>query len=150
MNAIQKAYVLALANYEAVEHIIDEQEEEYCHEHGYLTEEGKPAKHIWMIEDEEVFDKANADFSALHPEYDEQRNTARETLVSATDNMIDWALSIIPNSYEKEREKLRKGVKEEYKKIIVAHIIGLQNEIGYANFPQYQILQKLLKIIKED
>ena len=65
--------------------------------------------------DEEVFDKANADFSALHPEYDEQRNTA----------------------------------KEEYKKIIVAHIIGLQNEIGYANFPQYQILQKLLKIIKE-
>jgi hypothetical protein len=76
-------------------------------------------------------------------QYDEQRNTAMETLVSATD-------SIISNSYEKEREKLRKEVKEEYKKIIVAHIIGLQNEIGYANFPQYQILQKLLKIIKED
>ena len=73
----------------------------------YVTEEGKPAKHIWMIEDEEVFDKANADFSALHPE------------------------------------------KEEYKKIIVAHIIGLQNEIGYVDSPQYQILQKLLKIIKE-
>lgn len=121
MNAIQKAYVLALANYEAVEHIIDEQEEEYCHEHGYLTEEGNPAKHIWMIDDEEIFDKANADFSALHPEHDEQSNKARELLESATDNMINWALSIIPNLYKKERTILQKAVKEDFntrKKII--------------------------------
>lgn len=39
---------------------------------------------------------------------------------------------------------------EEYKKLLVAHIIGLQNEVGNVNDPQYQILQKLLKIIKEN
>jgi len=107
MNRIQRAYAQAKARHDAIKAANDQREADYCAAHGYKTGDGKPALHVWMIDDDAIFETANAEFSILNEQSGNDGIEAREALRSAEDALIEWGLSIIPRGMEKERETLR-------------------------------------------
>ena len=105
MNKQQKAYATAKAQYEALEDIAHEIERKYIAEHNIVNADGEVPAAIYCIDDEEVFDKANADTAA---ELDAlQTWKARKALDTAEDALINYGLSIMPVANTAEREKLR-------------------------------------------
>ena len=106
MNRIQQTYAIAKAHYEAIKEANDQREVEFCTKYGYKTSEGNPAQHVWMIDDEIVFESANTEFCALNEQYGNDEIEAKNTLNEAEDLLINWGLSIVPASMANEREIL--------------------------------------------
>ena len=115
MNKIQRTYALAKAQHDAIKADNDRREAEFCAEHGYKTEEGNPALHVWMIDDEAIFEAANEEFCALNEQNGQEEINARETLNTAEDALIEWGLSVMPIGFVKERETLRRGAEQNFK-----------------------------------
>lgn len=111
MNRIQKAYAVAKAHHDSIKTANDQHEAEYCAAHGYTTGEGNPALHVWMIDDESVFETANEEFSALHKEKYDEEIKAQELLTAAEDALIEWSLSILPANMQQHAETLRNEAK---------------------------------------
>ncbi len=111
MNKIQRAYALAKAQYDAIKAENDRREAEFCAARGYVTEEGTPARHVWMIDNEAIFEAANAEFCAMNEQGGNDEIKARELLRAAEDALIEWGISIMPASMHKEAETLRNGAK---------------------------------------
>jgi hypothetical protein len=101
MNAVQKTYMKARAVREAAEDRMNRLEA------AFLANRGRAEKHIWMIDDESVFDLLNAEFSK-EPKYEyEALIKARDALKQAENDLIAYGLSIMPAKYKKEAEILR-------------------------------------------
>ena len=115
MNRYQKAYALMRAQYEAIIQEHDKKEECFCKAREYKTETGKPASRIWMIDDEQIFNKVNAEYCTLYSYHDDERNQAADALREAEDNLIEWGLSIIPKNMVSYAETLRLGAKTQLK-----------------------------------
>jgi hypothetical protein len=114
MNKIQRTYALTKARHDAIKADNDRREAEFCAEHGYKTEEGNPALHIWMIDDEAIFEAANEEFCALNEQNWQEEIKAREALNDAEDALIEWGLSVMPLGLKKERETLRRESERNY------------------------------------
>jgi hypothetical protein len=101
VNAVQKAYMKARAVREAAEDRMNRLEA------GFLASRGRAEKHIWMIDDESVFDLLNAEFSESPKHEYEALIKAREDLKQAENALIAYGLSIMPEKYKKEAGILR-------------------------------------------
>lgn len=117
MNKYQKLYLIAKANLEMLEEKEKEIDRQYIAEHNIVNPDGSIPRASWAIEDDEIADKAIEECgkiiesSGLWAKILE----ARENLKVAEENLIQYGLSIMPERYTKEREILRKAVKENYK-----------------------------------
>lgn len=109
MNKIQRAYALAKAQYDAIKEANDQREAEFCRARGYVTAEGNPALHVWMIDDETIFEAASEEFCALNEQNGQEEIDAREVLRAAEDALIEWGLSVMPAAMKREAETLRKS-----------------------------------------
>lgn len=107
MNKQQKAYMLAKAAYETALHEQRAAELEYITTNSIKNSDGTTPRHVSCIEDDEVCEKA---FEAL-AEYDTKRYEAFQALTKAEDDLIEYGLSIAPESVA---ETLR-GVKNNLK-----------------------------------
>lgn len=98
MSEAQARYMVEKAACEASDEAANEYEEKWCSGHGYKDAKGKCAKHIYMIDDEMLFEKACAEiekdgsYTALLAEC-KRRATA---LHEAEDRLIEWSLSFVP------------------------------------------------------
>lgn len=106
MSRIQRAYALAKAQHDAIKAENERIEAEFCAKRGYLTGEGNPALHVWMIDDETIFEAANEGFCTLNEQGGNDEIKAREALRLAEDALIEWGLSIMPVGMAKERDAL--------------------------------------------
>lgn len=107
MNKQQKAYMLAKAVYETALHEQRAAEIEYITKNNIKSSDGTTPRSIYAIEDDAVCEKA---FEAL-AEYDTKRYEAFQALTKAEDDLIEYGLSIVPESVA---ETLR-GVKNNLK-----------------------------------
>ena len=120
-NKEQRAYKRAQDNLEALDRIHKDMEAEYVKSLGVVNEDGKVPTRTWAIDDDEVADRAIEEFEVILEESGLWAKilAARENVVDAEENLIRYALSIMPQ--KKEREILREAAKVNYttrKKII--------------------------------
>ena len=119
-NRYQRNYMMAKAQLETLESIMNDMESEYIKAHGIVNEDGETPKAIYCIDDGATFDRVNAECAEL-PEFKAnwaEQLEARETLKAAENMLVEYGLSIAP---AKEREILRKDAATNYttkKKII--------------------------------
>lgn len=113
MNKIQEHYMLAKAHLEALEDKENELERQYIIDNSIINPDGSIPEHIYCIEDEEIFNKANeeqaakAEVSGLWQEI----LAARGILSIAEAKLIEYGLSIAPDN---QRDILERAVKENY------------------------------------
>lgn len=112
-NKIQEHYMFAKAHLETLEDKENELERQYIIDNGIINPDGSIPEHIYCIEDDETFNKANeeqavtAEASGLWQEI----LSAREILSIAESKLIEYGLSIAPAM---QRDILKKAVKENY------------------------------------
>ena len=116
MNKQQKLYLLAKANLEILEEQEKEIEKQYIVNNNITNENGNMPDQIFMIDNEEIFDKANQEISEIIENNGlwNQILNAKEDLKQAEDNLIDYGLNIIPACYIGEKSTLQKAVKTNY------------------------------------
>ena len=105
MNKQQRAYMAAKAQHDALTERAAEIERKYIAEHNIVNPDGTIPTAIYCIDDEDVFDKANADTADELDALEIWK--AREALNAAEDALINYGLSIMSAFYSKERETLR-------------------------------------------
>jgi hypothetical protein len=104
MNQEQKNYIAAKAAVDAIESAIAEKELKF------LQGKGREETRIWAIEDEEVFEILNAEFSVAEESICADYTSARKLLKTSERALVEYALSIAPDGI---RETLRRGSKEQ-------------------------------------
>ena len=97
MNGVQKKYAEAKSLKDAIQHTIDETEEYFVKELGIINGDGTVPSRLFMIDDEEVFDKACEEFEKLHGDLNDEYNATGDALKDAEDALINWGLSIAPS-----------------------------------------------------
>lgn len=105
--------MLAKAHLETLKGIQDDMERKYIAEQGIKNPNGEIPTRIYRIDDSEVFDRANREFSEL-PEVKalwQEILEAEELLKQAEEQLIIYGLSIAP---AKEREILAKAAETNY------------------------------------
>ena len=108
MNKVQREYAVAKAAREAAEEVLSSAEKAYIKEHGIVNDDGSVPEEIWMIKDEEMFDKANEGFEKEHSELTNAFLAASKALDDAEDALISWGISIAPAGIRETLEKSRK------------------------------------------
>lgn len=108
MNTYAKKYLEAKATYEAIIEMMNEFEENFLAERGYTV------KRAFTIENEEEFDRINLELGNLFESNGMQamRYEACEKKVAAEEELIKFALSIVP---DKEKSVLHKAAKTNWK-----------------------------------
>lgn len=108
MNAHARKYLEAKAAYEAVIETMNEFEE------NFLAEKGYTVKRAFTIENEEEFDRVNLELGNLFESNGMQamRYEACENKVAAEEELIEFALSIVP---DKEKAVLHEAAKTNWK-----------------------------------
>jgi hypothetical protein len=92
MNTVQKAYIKAKVIYEMTDSRMNQLEV------AFLVNHGRSEKHIWAItDDDSVFDRLNNEFSDTHKSEETVLVKARMDLRQAENDLIAYALSIIPS-----------------------------------------------------
>ena len=105
--------MLAKANLDALEEVEADIERKYIAEHNIVNPDGSTPEHIYCIDNEITFDKANAECAEL-PEMKSNFKEileARELLEEAENELIAYGLSIAP---EAERTVLEKAAATNY------------------------------------
>lgn len=114
-NKEQKAYIEAKKALEKLESQEAKMEAEFVKNLGVANEDGSIPTKAWAIDDDEIAEKAIDDFGKIEEESGLWAKilAARETFKEAEENLVQYALSIIP--FKKEREILTKAARENYK-----------------------------------
>ena len=125
-NRYQRNYMMAKAQLETLESIMNDMEREYIKAHGIVNDNGESPKAIYCIDDEATFNRVNAECGEL-PEFKSnfaEQLEARKTLEAAENMLVEYGLSIAP---AKEREILRKSASENYttKEKIISMVMKL-------------------------
>ena len=97
MNGVQKKYAKAKALKEAIQQTIDEAEEALIKELGIVNGDGSVPTRIFMIDDDETFDKVCEEFESRYSDQNNDLNEANKALREAEDALINWGLSIAPS-----------------------------------------------------
>ncbi len=110
-NRIQNAYMMAKARLQEIESRENEMEKKYIAEKDIVNPDGSIPEHIWCMDDDAAFDKANAEFGAIVSAAGLERelNAARDSLKAAEDRLIAYGLSLAPAGV---RATLERGVRE--------------------------------------
>jgi hypothetical protein len=117
MNQIQKNYIVAKAAFTAIEDARNAEEAEF------LKSKGRAEKHIWMIDDEGLFDLLNKEFSDTAGTFEADYASAREALRAAEKELVSFALSISPEGI---RETLKAGSKRvAVREALIAQVLHL-------------------------
>ena len=116
MNKQQKTYMLAKANLQILEDQEKEIEYQYITTNKITNENGSIPTQIYMIDNEELFNKANEELSGIIENNGlwNQILNAKETLKQAEESLIEYGLNIIPTCFICERSTLQKAVKTNY------------------------------------
>lgn len=96
MNKYQLDYSIAKAQVEYLEALEQEVERNYIERNNIKNEDGTIPKHIYMIKDEDVFNKANEGVNENSVSSD--LKVAKRKLREAEDALIDYGLTICPAS----------------------------------------------------
>lgn len=114
-NKEQKAYIEAKKALEKLESQEAKMEAEFVKTLGVVNEDGSIPTKTWAIDDDEIAEKAIDDFGKIEEESGLWAKilAARETFKEAEENLVQYALSIIP--FKKERDILTKAARENYK-----------------------------------
>lgn len=111
----QKAYIEAKKALDILESQEAKMEAEFVASLGITNDDGTTPEKTWMIDNDEIAEKAIDDFGKIEEESGlwEKILSAKESLKTAEENLIQYALSIIP--FQKERATLTKAARENYK-----------------------------------
>ena len=107
MNKLQIAYMIAKSCVDALESNLDELEKKYISDKGIVNTDGSVPKHLWCMDDDAEFEKANEEFEALIVAngLEKELNEARDRLKSAENELIAFGLSLAPDNIRKTLEK---------------------------------------------
>ncbi len=126
-NKQQKAYMKAKAALETLETMEHEMEEDFVKSLGVTNEDGSIPSRTWMIDNDEIAEKAIEDFGKIVEDSGlwEKLKKAKEDFRIAEEALVQYALSIIP--FQKERETLTKAVKTsiKYREQVVEMVLKL-------------------------
>ena len=105
-NKEQKAYIDAKKALDVLESQEKEMEAEFVKSLGIINEDGSVPTRTWTIDDDEIAEKAIEDFEVIleGSGLSEKLFEAKEAFRQAEENLVQYALSIIP--FKKERETL--------------------------------------------
>ncbi len=105
-NKEQKAYIEAKKELDILEAKEKKMEADFVKSLGIINEDGSIPTATWTIDDDEIADKAIEDFGKLVEESGlwAKLVEAKETFRQAEENLVQYALSMIP--FKKEREAL--------------------------------------------
>lgn len=108
MNKYQEHYAIAKALVQAIEEEISNVEHEYIMDRGIVNPDNSIPKHIYCIEDDNLFNKANQKCSKLAAErrLEDELNKAKKNLGIAEEALIAYGISIAPVGL---RDTLSKG-----------------------------------------
>jgi len=111
----QRLYMIAEANLKVAEDKHNAAETLYIKKRGITNPDGSTPKLIYMIEDETIFETANAEFSEIpeHKEIWAEILEAREMLKAAETNLLDYAFNVVPIP-KKEKDTLTESAKTNY------------------------------------
>lgn len=109
----QQAYMEAKAYLQVLEERVAAIEKEYIATNAIRNADGTIPAHVYCIDDQGVFDRANEETAAqiVACGLEADINVARSALTKAEDDMIAYGISIAPPSI---RTTLERGVKESY------------------------------------
>ena len=126
-NKQQKAYMKAKAALETLETMEHEMEEDFVKSLGVTNEDGSIPSRTWMIDNDEIAEKAIEDFGKIVEDSGlwEKLIKAKEDFRIAEEALVQYALSIIP--FQKERKTLTKAVKTgiKYREQVVEMVLKL-------------------------
>ena len=107
MNKLQIAYMIAKSCVDALKSNLDELEKKYISDKGIVNTDGSVPKHLWCMDDDAEFEKANEEFEALIVAngLEKELNEARDRLKSAENELIAFGLSLAPDNIRKTLEK---------------------------------------------
>jgi len=110
-NKEQVTYMKAKALLETLEEKEKEMEADFVKGLNIVNEDGSVPTRTWAIDDDEIAEKAIDDFGKIEEESGlwAEILSAKEALKAAEENLIQYALSIIP--FKKEREILTRAAK---------------------------------------
>lgn len=116
MNKQQKIYMLVKANLQTLEDQEKEIERQYIINNNITNENGSIPYQIFMIDDEEIFDKANQEIYEIIENNGlwDQILKEKETLKQAEESLIEYGLNIIPTCFIGEKATLQRAVKTNY------------------------------------
>lgn len=101
LNTQQKNYARARSLVDALRAQAEQIEQDYIQKNGIVNPDGTIPAHVWTIDDEAIFDRAN---EATAPAIDALGGYEAEKLLrEAEDDLIRFGLSIVP---AKERQVL--------------------------------------------
>ena len=100
MNKLQKTYMITRLHLDALISLQDELEKKYISDKGIVNTDGSVPKHLWCMNDDAEFEKANEEFEALIVAngLEKELNEARDILKSAEDELIAFGLSLAPDN----------------------------------------------------
>lgn len=111
-NQFQETYMLAKAHLKTLEAHEKEIDHQYIIDNGIKNPDGSIPEYIYCIDDEPVFHKANIECSSIVIKSGlwSEILEARELLKSAEEELLKYALSVIPHMNAHEKEVLERAV----------------------------------------
>lgn len=103
MNTYQKNYAAAKAAYEAAKEALNEAEAAFVRDN-VPDEQRSQVTYLYMIEDDELFDRLCGQFESQHADLIETKLQAEKQLSEAENALIHWGLSIVPDEIRKVLE----------------------------------------------
>lgn len=117
MNKIQNNYRYAKATLEMFENQERKFEIDFMSKKNIVNDDGTTATKVYMIDDEELFDKVNLEYEAAVTGCGlwEKLIKAKEELKKAENELLKFALDIIPDAMKDTKETLKEAVKTNFK-----------------------------------
>lgn len=111
MNKFQEAYIIAKSRVKAIESHQDDIEKKYISDKGIVNLDGSVPDHLWCMDDDDAFEKANEECGALiiAAGLESELKEARAALKSAEDRLISYGISLAPIGV---RETLERAVQQ--------------------------------------
>lgn len=117
MNAIQKRYIKAKANYEFIEKQEKRFEMDFMKKKNITNDDGSKARRVYEIDDEALFDTVNEEYEAevngcgLWDKY----LKAKDEYKAAEKALVKFALDVIPAGMGTLKEDLKRGAETSLK-----------------------------------
>ena len=117
MNAVQKRYIKAKAAYELATKQERQFELDFMAKKNIMDDDGNPARRVYEIDNDELFDKVNAEYSAAVNESGARDRylKARDEFKDAERELLEFAFSVISKSMNDTRETLKHGAETNLK-----------------------------------
>lgn len=96
-NKVQRYYAASLARFQTVNGQIEAVEKVYLADKGIVNADGFVPEALWQIDDENIFEKANADVSKLIEESGLEKKylNAQKNLTAAENRLIVFGLVVM-------------------------------------------------------